>query len=48
MLRFITAVVCLATLTACGLRGPLYLPENTQAAAPAQTAPAAQNPAAKQ
>ena len=27
MLRAIFAIVCLTSLTACGLKGPLYLPE---------------------
>ncbi len=40
MLRTIAAIVCLtavAALTACGVKGPLYLPDTTS---PAQTAPA--------
>ena len=38
MLRTIAAIVCLtavAALTACGIKGPLYLPETNT---PAQTA----------
>ncbi len=27
MLRVIFAIVCLASLSACGLKGPLFLPE---------------------
>lgn len=27
MLRILSALVCLAGLTACGLKGPLYMPE---------------------
>ncbi len=40
MVRTIAAIVCLtavAALTACGIKGPLYLPDTTS---PAQTAPA--------
>ncbi|CDD71012.1 LPS translocon maturation chaperone LptM [Duodenibacillus massiliensis] len=36
MLRTIVAIVCLATLTACGLKGPLYL-SDSQAGTQAQT-----------
>ncbi len=40
MLRTIAAIVCftaVAALTACGVKGPLYLPDTTS---PAQTTPA--------
>ena len=40
MLRTIVAIVCLATLTACGLKGPLYLSDSqagSQAGTQAQT-----------
>ena len=40
MLRTIAAIVCLtavAALSACGVKGPLYLPDTSS---PAQTAPA--------
>ena len=43
MLRTIAAIVCLtavAALTACGIKGPLYLPDTTSPAQTAQSTPA--------
>ena len=38
MLRTVLAIVCLMSLTACGLKGPLYLPERApQPASPMAT-----------
>lgn len=34
MLRKLFALVCLTSLTACGLKGPLYLPEKQPEPAP--------------
>lgn len=43
MLRKLFALVCLVSLSACGLKGPLYMPEKAQEAAPMSTpAPATQ------
>lgn len=35
MLRKVFAVVCLLSLTACGLKGPLYMPEKKPVKEPA-------------
>lgn len=35
MLRKVFAVVCLLNLTACGLKGPLYMPEKSPVREPA-------------
>lgn len=35
--RTVLAIVCLASLTACGLKGPLYLPEPSPGETPQRT-----------
>ena len=45
MLRAICAIVCLASLAACGLRGPLYLPPHRDAPRPLEQQPAKDHPA---
>lgn len=52
MLRTVLAIVCLMSLTACGLKGPLYLPERmpepaSPMATPVPTSPFAEDKAQK-
>lgn len=37
MLRLTLVIVCLTALTACGLKGPLYLPDSTNTPAQSNT-----------
>ena len=47
MRKFFLALLLASTLAACGLKGPLYIPEPKPAAAPAPAA-AAPNPQAEE
>lgn len=45
MLRKLFALVCVLSLSACGLKGSLYMPDKTPVPAPMST-PSAQSPTA--
>jgi predicted small lipoprotein YifL len=44
MRKFLLLLIVASTLTACGLKGPLYLPQPKPAAAPPAAAPVPQTP----